>query len=274
MSSRRRGAAGDPFGAGEDLSLHDVDNALFGGIQHADRLRTVVRPVEIAEIAIDQAIQVRLEGLNDEQVRAWAEAMEQGTEFPPIILFEGEDGVKWMGDGFHRLEAARLAGLAVIRAEIRPGGYAAAYSYAEEANLKHGQRLSRESLKAVLWRRLARDHEWARLSEREVARQLGVSHPTIAAWKKEYFQSTGKSFPVREKRESADGRILAVSGIGKANRRRAKKPARLSESQVQQRVIAALHRAAEGLADLGSLDHAESLREYAADLAAGWKLKG
>ena len=46
---------------------------------------------------------------------------EGGLRFPPVILFTDGADFYWLGDGFHRVFAARKAGLTEITAEVRPG---------------------------------------------------------------------------------------------------------------------------------------------------------
>ncbi len=58
-----------------------------------------------------QAIQIDAE---------YAEAYRAGAQFPPVIVFyDGEH--YWLADGYHRVEAARLAGRTEIYEDITPG---------------------------------------------------------------------------------------------------------------------------------------------------------
>jgi hypothetical protein len=52
----------------------------------------------------DGGAQIRADGLNQETVHEYAEAMRGGDIFPPIIIFfDGTD--HWLAEGFHRVEA-------------------------------------------------------------------------------------------------------------------------------------------------------------------------
>ena len=193
--------------------------------QHETVEWDATRWVLLDEIAVDERIQVRVGGLDEDKVREYAVVMAEGGEFPPVVLFR-EGDVLYLADGFHRVAAARRAGLGEILAEIRPGGYAGAVEYAEEANLTHGFALSTRDKRNIFERRWRRGHEWRNLSDREIARVLGVTHPTIGAWRKKLEDgeaATGKFLPVGDTlRIGADGKVRDVSNIQAANEQRVK----------------------------------------------------
>ena len=55
-----------------------------------------------------EGTQVRV-ALSETVIREYAEAIEQGDEFPPIEVYYDETAY-WLADGFHRLQAAKQAG--------------------------------------------------------------------------------------------------------------------------------------------------------------------
>jgi hypothetical protein len=72
-------------------------------------------------------------------VHEYQDAYQSGAKLPPVVLFE--DGkTLWVGDGFHRIEAAMGLGLEKIAAEIHTGGRVDALRYALGANANHGLR--------------------------------------------------------------------------------------------------------------------------------------
>jgi hypothetical protein len=91
--------------------------------------------------------QIRIES-DTSLVLEYAEAMLEGAEFPPVIIFQDADDWKYLADGHHRVDAAALAALkdprrkAEVLAEIRPGGFVDALRYAMGANTRHGKRLT------------------------------------------------------------------------------------------------------------------------------------
>src|SRR2546426_4875146 len=84
----------------------------------------VYQQIPLASIPTDEASQARIK-IRPGVVRAYAQAMiqqrsEGGLRFPAVVLFT--DGQHyWLGDGFHRILAARAAGLADFPADVRPG---------------------------------------------------------------------------------------------------------------------------------------------------------
>src|ERR687889_2199677 len=70
----------------------------------------------------------------------YAEAMLNGAQFPPVVVFgEGGNGY-WLADGYHRWHAAGIAGLQLLAADVRPGGRREAILHSVGANAEHGLR--------------------------------------------------------------------------------------------------------------------------------------
>lgn len=65
--------------------------------------------VKLASIRLDGGTQPRAE-LREDVIEDYAEAMRAGAVFPPVVVyFDGE--AYWLADGFHRVKAARGAGV-------------------------------------------------------------------------------------------------------------------------------------------------------------------
>jgi hypothetical protein len=60
----------------------------------------------------DGGAQTRVE-MNPDIINEYAEAMLNGAVFPPIIVYDDEIDC-WLGDGYHRFEAARKLGQETI----------------------------------------------------------------------------------------------------------------------------------------------------------------
>ena len=74
-------------------------------------------------------------------VREYAETVTSGgVTLPPIVVFKDEMKAVWIGDGIHRLAAAKQTGQKTIAADLRDGGRADALRYALGANGAHGLR--------------------------------------------------------------------------------------------------------------------------------------
>jgi hypothetical protein len=121
-------------------------------------------------------------GLSDTQARVrldpavideYAEAMTEGAIFPPVVLFS-EGDLYWIGDGHHRIKAARQVGYTAIKAEVREGGQREALLYACGANASHGlRRTNADKRKAV--DTMLRDPEWSKWSNGATARHCGAT---------------------------------------------------------------------------------------------------
>ena len=63
----------------------------------------VEAPLSLAQIEYDQRVQVRVLGTNPELVEDYAEAMRQGADFPPmVVFFDRKQLTVCLADGFHR----------------------------------------------------------------------------------------------------------------------------------------------------------------------------
>ena len=139
--------------------------------------------LELRSIRTDQAIQQREGILNNAVVAEYAEAMQSGATFPPVVVFHDAD-THWLADGYHRLEAADEAGVKAIKAEIREGTKRDAILFAVGANRDHGLRRTRADVRRAITT-LAMDAEWGLLSDRVIADKVGCSDKTVAAVRKE-----------------------------------------------------------------------------------------
>jgi ParB-like chromosome segregation protein Spo0J len=117
-------------------------------------------------------------------VREYAAAMteqiaEGGLRFPPVILFADGSEFYWLGDGFHRVLAARKAGLTEIAAEVRAGTQRDAMLFGICANNAHGLPRSNADKRYAVTLLLA-DPEWSQWSDREIARRVQVGHASVS----------------------------------------------------------------------------------------------
>lgn len=146
--------------------------------------------MRLIDIRIDGGTQPRSE-INEGAVRDYAEALSNGVEFPPVIVFhDGKD--YWLADGFHRWHAHRHAGIAEIRADLKAGTRRDAVLFAIGANATHGlQRTNADKRRAV--EMLLADTEWAAWSDHEIARRAAVSHAYVGR-----IRRSLETFPVSE----------------------------------------------------------------------------
>jgi hypothetical protein len=136
-----------------------------------------IETLNLTDLVLDPEVQARTE-LDPKIIKEYAEAMKAGSKFPPIIVF-GD----WVADGFHRVEAAKKAGLTSIEADIRPGTKRDAILFAVGANATHGIRRTNADKKRAV-EILLKDPEWVLWSDREIARQVQVSVMTVGRVRK------------------------------------------------------------------------------------------
>lgn len=142
-----------------------------------------LRDIPLADIEADTSAQMREAGTDPSTVAEYADAMEAGAIFPAVVLFH--DGTAYfVGDGFHRVEAARQAGRGTILAEVREGSHRDAILAAAGANATHGlRRTNADKRRAV--ETLLKDPEWSRWSDREIGKACAVDHKTVARVRRE-----------------------------------------------------------------------------------------
>jgi hypothetical protein len=138
-----------------------------------------VKELSLSRIIAHQEVQARV-AMNEETIEEYAEAMRNGDNFPPVVLFTDDGAFYWLADGFHRYHAAKqIANKWSLQADIKDGGKREAILFAVAANASHGLRPSREDKRnSVL--KLLKDEQWSQWSDREIARQCKVDHKTVA----------------------------------------------------------------------------------------------
>ncbi len=157
-------------------------------------------------------------GLDQETVKEYADALTNGAQFPPIILFHDGESY-WLGDGFHRFAAWKRAfGMPgapseylrpEIPAEVRTGDRRDAILFAAGANASHGlRRTNADKRRAVDV--LLRDPEWVQWSNREIARRCAVDESTV----RDLRNALTAGIPQSTARKGADGRTIDTTNIG------------------------------------------------------------
>lgn len=131
--------------------------------------------LEIDKIKID-GIQSRVE-ISESTVSEYADAILEGAQFPPIIVFY-DGGNFWLADGYHRLLAHKRAGKTAIYEQRELGGQRDAMLYSVGANASHGlRRTNADKRNAVLM--LLNDPEWSQWSDNAIAKACHVDNKTV-----------------------------------------------------------------------------------------------
>jgi hypothetical protein len=166
--------------------------------------------VYLAQIRTETGSQARVK-VNEGVVRDYAEAMKRqladgGLRFPPITVFtEGQD--YWLGDGWHRVLAARKLGLTDIAAEVQSGSERDARLCAISANSAHGlPRSYADKRKAVGL--LLGDAEWSQWSDREIARRCQVHHDLVSQLRR---RASGQNRQIEKRKVRRGNKVYEMS---------------------------------------------------------------
>lgn len=158
--------------------------------------------VRLIDIEMDASIQCRA-AIDTGTVNEYAERMTAADAFPPVDLF-GAAGRYWIGDGWHRIMAARQIGALSIDATTYNGGRREALKYALGANAQHGHRRTNADKRRCVEIALV---EFGTLSSRAIADMCGVSHHTVEAARPQVGKlptstktgADGKQYPAKRK---------------------------------------------------------------------------
>jgi len=124
-------------------------------------------------------------------VDSFAEDMEAGANFPPIVVFfDGSD--YWLADGFHRVLAAKKIDRSEIDADVRQGTLQDAQWYSYSVNQAHGLRRSNEDKKRAVEAALAHPKA-AGMSDDLIADHVGVSQQMINEYRNRVTYQNSKS---------------------------------------------------------------------------------
>lgn len=98
--------------------------------------------IPLDRLIVEHRFQGRV-GLNPQTVEEYAQAYRDGAEMPPIEVVLVDDIGFIVVDGFHRVEAAKQAGLIDIAFDMTYGETSCAFTACLEANVTHGERLTK-----------------------------------------------------------------------------------------------------------------------------------
>jgi transcriptional regulator with XRE-family HTH domain len=135
-----------------------------------------IKLMPLKGMRLDGDTQIR-SSLNTEKVVEYAEAMQEGDKFPPVVVFfDGSD--HWLASGFHRYFAALRLGKPEIEAEVRQGTLDDAKDFACEDNARFGLPMTQEDRRNAVIRLLnsPNNNGW---TNAEIARRVGVSQMTV-----------------------------------------------------------------------------------------------
>jgi len=152
--------------------------------------------IQLDVIDLDVSIQCRAT-IDTATVNEYAERMTDGDKFPPVILF-GTAKRSWIGDGWHRVLAARQIAIVKIEADLRSGGRIDALKHALTANAVHGMRRTNADKRRCIEIAL---QEFPKLSSRAIAEMCGVGDDLVESIRPRQVSDSDTS-----KRTGTDGK--------------------------------------------------------------------
>lgn len=167
--------------------------------------------VSLSAIAFDAGTQIRA-SINEQVVSEYAERMNEGAVFPPVIVFH-DGNQHYLADGFHRALAAQRNGLSEIPAELKPGTKTDALWFALGANRENGHRLTSEDKSHAVELAL---RQWPEKMQREIAMQVGCSESLVS---KVFLRNTSvepeiRGRALRDQKRRDEVRNLVNQGVG------------------------------------------------------------
>jgi hypothetical protein len=181
--------------------------------------RRIYQVVDLGRVLLDEETQPRV-SIDEQTVQEYVERMKvaddatvvdsEGVMFTPIVVFD--DGERrWLADGFHRVEAAKRAGIASFQAQLRRGSKRDAILHSLGANARHGKRRTNADKRQAVERALL-DEDWGSQSDSRVAEICCVSQPFVSKVRRDMV-AQGDLEP-QKMRQGADGKLYNVSNIG------------------------------------------------------------
>jgi len=162
--------------------------------------------IELSKITVTDGTQSRVI-INQQVVAEYAEALTNGVELPPVVLFF--DGTSYyIADGWHRFHAYRAIGALTILEDVRVGTKRDAQRYSLSANSAHGlPRTNADKRKAV--EIALADDEWSCFSLNDVAKLCAVSKNLVSEVKNGMTaqDKTAKNKEISIKSDSNEGNV-------------------------------------------------------------------
>jgi ParB-like chromosome segregation protein Spo0J len=169
--------------------------------------------MKLSEITLDPELQSR-ETLNQDTINDYSEKIREGVKFPALKVYRVGSRY-YLVDGWHRYFAYKKAGIVDVEVVVIEGTKRDALLASTGVNKDHGLPPNRaDRRRAVL--KLLDDMEWSTWSNREIADQTGVTHPTVMAIRESLgkpqpevvkFERNGKEFQQTVKAKDDEQRV-------------------------------------------------------------------
>jgi len=147
--------------------------------------------IPLEQIRTDGGTQPRAK-IDQAVVQEYQDDLVAGAAFPAVVVIH--DGTDyWLADGFHRVEAMRCAGFVKVLAEVHQGTQRDAVMYSVGVNAAHGMRRTNEDKRRAV-ETLLRDPEWAKWSDREIAKKCAVGSTLVLEMRRK-LSARGEQIP-------------------------------------------------------------------------------
>ena len=177
--------------------------------QRLFNINVTQKRLDLGKIIVDSDIQARA-GLNENHIEEYTFSLQNGDQFPPAVVYLVDNENYYLVDGFHRFFAHRNAGRSDILCEIKYGTKRDAILHAVQSNATHGiRRTNADKRRAV--EILLKDKEWARWSDRHIAKLCRVSQPFVSSIRKEL---TDNGYQFSATRIGTTGWEISTRNIG------------------------------------------------------------
>ena len=166
------------------------------------------KSVEINAL-VTEGLQTR-DGLAKAVVKDYAETLKAGRQLPPVTVIQDHvTGQLYLVDGYHRKDAAILAGLTMIDAEVTEGTFTDAVRLAIKANADHGLRRTKADKKNAI--KLALAHAQELFGGNPSNDMLADACAVSKRWVKKIRPKLtgGEQFPPCGKRIGKDGKLYS-----------------------------------------------------------------
>jgi len=167
------------------------------------------RRLTLDNIVVDSTIRARVK-MDTVYIEEYSESIKNGEKFPPVTVYLVDNENYFLVDGFHRYQAHFNAGMPDILCEIKYGTKRDAILHAVQSNATHGiRRTNADKRRAV--EILLKDKEWARWSDRHIAKLCRVSQPFVSSIRKEL---TDNGYQFSATRIGTTGWEISTRNIG------------------------------------------------------------
>lgn len=166
--------------------------------------KTTETEVMISDLQFDPKLQTRAKPHDVKYIMTLVGVINEGTLQAPIVVFrDPTDGGMWLADGHARVEAAKSAGGAMIRARVYEGGLREAFMFALGANATHGARRTNADLRHAVLTALE-DSEMGNWSNVQIAQVCLCSDTFVGIVRKKMAPASGKP---ATRRKGRDGKL-------------------------------------------------------------------